>query len=330
MKDIKDIEKQIFNIRSFSDFNALSLEIFHYQYTNLPIYKAYIDGLCLNINTIRSIDQIPFLPIEFFRIHNVSCFPNSNELAFSSSTTTGSIPSKHFVHKAEIYRESILKGFTHFFGSPDKYHIVTLLPSYIERNNASLVFMADLLIEKSGSSKSGSYLYDHKKLIDTIRFLQKSEKKILLLGVTYALLDLAEKHPLKFSDIIILETGGMKGRRKEIVREEVHKILCMSFGVSLVYSEYGMTELLSQAYSKGNGIFETPPWMKVLTRDINDPFTFISAGETGGINIIDLANLYSCSFIATQDLGRLYENGSFEVLGRFDQSDVRGCNLMYK
>jgi len=278
--------------------------------------------------SLISVDQLPFLPVEFFKKHRISCYPEKYELEFTSSSTSGIIPGKHFIHKSEIYNQSILNGFTHFFGNPEKFNILALLPSYLDRKDASLVYMVSQLINKSSGSKNRFYLHDYKKLIDNIHSLRNSGREILLLGVTFALLDLAEQFPEDLSDIIIMETGGMKGKRKEMVREEVHSILCKAFGVSKIHSEYGMTELLSQAYSKGNGLFKSPPWMKVLIRDMNDPLSFVSIQETGGINIIDLANLYSCAFIATQDLGKLHTDGSFEVLGRFDHSDIRGCNLM--
>jgi len=272
--------------------------------------------------------DIPFLPIRFFKSHLVISGEYQPEITFSSSGTTGLSTSKHHIKDQNIYVESFKKAFEIFLGKPEEYIILAMLPSYLERDGSSLVFMLDALIKMSGQNKSGFFLHEYEALHALLMRLKSNGKKVILLGVSFALLDLAEQFPIDFPDLIIIETGGMKGRRKELIREELHQILKKGFGVDKIYSEYGMTELLSQAYSKGEGLFTSPPWMKVLIRDTNDPFSILSSGKTGGINVIDLANIYSCSFIATQDLGKIHKDGRFEVLGRFDSSDIRGCNLM--
>jgi len=319
---------QLFHIRSDIEFNAFALKIFHYQYANNQVYQQYVN-YHLNATAIKNIDhysQIPFLPIEFFKTHRVNCTDHQSDQLFTSSGTTGVNTSRHYVADINLYETSFLKGFELFFGRPEDFLILALLPSYLEREGSSLVYMAKKLIEKSNHKSSGFYMDNYDELIQTLNSTGKQQT--ILLGVSFALLELAENYKLNLSGAIVMETGGMKGRRKEIVREELHRILRTKFNVGQIYSEYGMTELLSQAYSTGDGIFETPPWMKILIRDTNDPKTILSNKQTGGINVIDLANVYSCSFIATQDLGKLYNNGSFEVLGRFDASDIRGCNLL--
>lgn len=265
------------------------------------------------------------MPIGFFKNHHIYCADHEPEMVFKSSGTTGSHTSRHYVADLGIYEKSFLEAFHRFYGSPEQLRIFALLSSYREREGSSLIYMAEKLIKKSKSSESGFYNTDSNTLAG---MLNEKGKKTLLLGVSYALLDLAEAFDIRNPDLIVMETGGMKGRRKEMVREELHKILMEGFGVTSIHSEYGMTELMSQAYSKGVGKFRTPPWMKVLIRDANDPLSLIGHHQTGGINVIDLANLYSCSFIATEDLGKSYPNGEFEVLGRFDSSDIRGCNLL--
>lgn len=317
---------EIFQINSDQEFNELSLQIFRDQYVNNLIYRRYIDFLGYPVNSVNHYSEIPFMPIEFFKSQRVmnSSSPDFEKL-FTSSGSTGPDVSTHYVKDIEVYIESFMNGFKHFYGSPEHYIFIALLPAYLERDNSSLVFMADHLIKSSKHSKSGFYL-DHSS--EMISILSNTDRKVLLLGVTFALLDLAETIKPEISNAIVMETGGMKGRRKEMIREEVHENLCSTFKLNTIHSEYGMTELLSQAYSAGKGIFYCPPWMKVLTRDTNDPLSLLSPGRTGGINIIDLANWNSCSFIATQDLGRVSEDGSFEVMGRFDSSDIRGCNLL--
>jgi phenylacetate-coenzyme A ligase PaaK-like adenylate-forming protein len=328
MLSAAEIETRIFHIRTKTDFQQLALEIFRFQYDRNPVYRKFADSLGAKPSNIKSYEEIPFLPIEFFKTQRVVCGDFSPEVIFESSGTTGMTTSRHYVKKLSLYEKSLLQGFRFFFGHPEGYVFLALLPSYLERTGSSLVHMADLLIRLSGKKESGFYLHDYKELARQLTSLKKRKQKVLLLGVTYALLDLTEQFPVRFPELIIMETGGMKGKRREMVREELHAILQKSFGVPNIYSEYGMTELLSQAYSKGKGIFTTPPWMKVMIRDVNDPLSYVAQGKSGGINVIDFANLYSCSFIATQDLGKLHTRDRFEVLGRFDNSDVRGCNLL--
>lgn len=328
MQGTAAIEKKIFNIKSETDFTALALEIFHFQYGKNKVYHEFVETLGVDIASINDYGDIPFLPIEFFKTHKVVCGDFEPEADFQSSGTTGMMTSHHFVKKLKLYEQSLVRGFELFFGNPQAYVILALLPSYLERSGSSLVHMADLLIRLSRDENSGFYLHNYNKLAAILAKLKKQKKKVILLGVTYALLDLAEQFPMDFPELILMETGGMKGKRREMVREELHSLLRNAFGVKNIYSEYGMTELLSQAYSKGRGIFSTPPWMKVLIRDVNDPLSLMPEGKSGGINVIDLTNIHSCSFIATQDLGKLHTASDFEVLGRFDNSDVRGCNLL--
>ncbi len=323
-----NFNKNIFNISSVDSFNETALEIFRYQYRNNSIYREFTDRLAVKINEIKHYLQIPFLPIEFFKNHEIITGNSKPSLVFLSSGTTGSIKSKHYISDTRVYEESFRRCFEIFYGNVSDYCILALLPSYHERENSSLVYMIKDFIEKSGNPDSGFYLNNYDDLIEKLNRLKNSDKKVILFGVTFALLDIAEKYSLDFPDLIVIETGGMKGRRKEIIREELHEVLCRGFGVKTIHSEYGMTELLSQTYSKGDGVFKTLPWMKILIRDINDPLSIIGNYKSGGINVIDLANYNSCSFIATQDLGKLFKDGSFEVLGRFDTSDIRGCSLM--
>jgi phenylacetate-coenzyme A ligase PaaK-like adenylate-forming protein len=322
----KDIESALFSIQSDSDFNELALEIFRFQHKSNPVYREYCDLLKVQPSEIKHFSSIPFLPIELFKNHEIICDGLDIQQEFTSSGTTGSIPSRHLVARTSLYEESFTKGFERFYGPVEEYRILALLPAYLERTGSSLVYMVDKLIAKSQDSESGFFLDN----VDELKILlsQKTETKTLLVGVSFALLDLIEKAPLKLKNTIVMETGGMKGRKKEITRQELHGILKKGFGLDTIHSEYGMTELLSQAYAKTHGHFETPPWMRILTRDINDPLSPSRPGKTGGMNIIDLANLYSCSFIATGDLGRIFPDGSTEILGRFDFSDTRGCNLM--
>ncbi len=323
----------LFSADNFLDVNAQNfenvvLQIFRFQAQNTPIYKAYLAGIGVNPTQIKRIEDIPFLPINFFRTHKVIAEEKTAELIFESSGTTSTQNSKHFVAKTLIYEKSFLKAFELAYGSPRDFVILALLPSYLERGNSSLVYMANKLIQESKKNESGFYLHNYQALANTLQQLEKQKQKTVLIGVTYALLDLAEQYPMQLKNTILLETGGMKGRRKEMVKEELHAILKTAFACNKIHSEYGMTELLSQAYSHGDNVFFCPPWMKILIRDPSDPFALLPNGRIGGINIIDLANVYSCSFIATQDLGKLNTNGTFEVLGRFDDADLRGCNLM--
>ena len=318
----------IFKINSKSDFEDLTFQIFKHQFKNNRVYRSFCDLLYKNPSDINKIEDIPFLPIQFFKSHHVISSTEPIKQIFSSSGTTGSITSKHHVTDLKVYESSFNKGFKQFYGNIEDYTILALLPSYLERKGSSLVYMVDHLIKASKKPKSGFYLNNLSDLKDNLIELDSKEKKVILIGVSYALLDLIELHQFKLKNTIIMETGGMKGRRKELIKQEFHSILKKGFGVDFIHSEYGMTELLSQAYSKGNGVFECPKWMKILTRDTEDALTIQPFGKTGGINVIDLANINSCSFIATQDLGKVHPNNTFEIIGRFDNSDIRGCNLM--
>ncbi len=325
---MRDFAETIFSIRSHAEFETKALALFHYQAENVEVYSDFVKALSLDYKSINNIENIPFLPIGFFKTHNVISKKKDTEIIFKSSGTTGAITSQHYVADVKVYRKSFLECFKKFYGEPSQYCFLALLPSYLERDDSSLVFMADDLIKQSKHPSSGFYLSEYKALAEKLKTLRDQKQKTILLGVTYALLDMAEQFPIHFPELIIMETGGMKGKRKEMVRDELHSVLRSAFNVERIHSEYGMTELLSQAYSKGNGIYHTPSWMKILIRDMNDPRFYLNTNSTGGINVIDLANIYSCAFIATQDLGKLYNDGSFEVLGRFDNSDLRGCNLM--
>lgn len=317
---------KIMAIKSESDFEEMSLKLFDYQMENNLIYAPYA-ALILKGKIPTNIYEIPFLPIDFFKQEQIICQGKGVEEVFLSSGTTGD-QSRHLVSDLSIYQKSFTKSFELFYGEITDYCILSLLPNYREREGSSLIYMVDELIRKSEHEKSGFYLNDYEGLSETIAELEKKKQKTILIGVSYALLDLAENFPQILEYTTIIETGGTKGKRKEFLKEELHKILKNSFGLQNIHSEYGMTELLSQSYSKGKGIFKSPPWKKVLIRDTNDPLSIIGEHKTGGINIIDLANIYSCPFIATQDLGKTYDDGSFSVLGRFDNSDVRGCNLL--
>lgn len=328
MTKAQEIEDRLFAIQTEDEFNQTAIGVFHYQYLNNAVYRQFVDTLGRDARSVTHYRDIPFLPVEFFKSKTVLCGDDQHEECFTSSATTGQTVSKHFVKYLDVYETSFLKAFELFYGNPDQYCILALLPHYLEREGSSLVYMADALIRRSGHAQSGFFLHDHEALINTIEDLRNKKQKTILLGVTYALLDLAERQVPLGKDFIVMETGGMKGRRKELVKEELYAILKPALQVDAIHSEYGMTELLSQAYSKGAGLFSCPPWMKILTRDANDPFSYTAGGKSGGINVIDLANLYSCSFIATKDLGKIHPDGTFEVLGRFDNSDIRGCNLM--
>ena len=317
-----------FNIQSDADFKDLALETFKHQFENNSVYRSFCDLLYMHPSEVQELDQIPFLPIQFFKSHKILSSKDEIQEVFTSSGTTGSITSKHFVSNIRLYQDSYLNGFNHFYGTIEDYVVLALLPNYLERKGSSLVYMVNDLIKRSKNTESGFFLKNHQILAEKLRFLDKNGQKVLLIGVSFALLDLIESFSFNLKNTIVMETGGMKGRRKELVRHELHNKLKKGFGVANIHSEYGMTELLSQAYSQGNGVFEYPPWMKILTRDTEDPLHILPNNNTGGLNIIDLANYNSCSFIATQDLGKVYNDGSFEVLGRFDHSDIRGCNLM--
>lgn len=317
----------IFTIKSKEDFEKTAFEAFYYQLANNSVYNKYVELFKIDVNSIKHSSQIPCLPVEFFKSHRI-CTTETEEIIFTSSGTSGNTTSKHHVSKLDLYIESFTKGFIHFYGDIKEYCILALLPSYLERNGSSLVLMAEHLIQESNHPQSNFYLHNLDELVEVLTALKASNQKTILLGVSYALLDLAEKGITLSDNIIVMETGGMKGKRREMIKEELHTKLCDAFKVKQIHSEYGMTELLSQAYSKGKGIYETPPWMQINVRDVNDPFSILAEQKTGGINIIDLANWYSCPFIATQDLGKKLNEKQFEILGRFDNSDIRGCNLL--
>ena len=332
-------DHKVFNVDD-SGFNDLAIEIFHFQYQNNPVYKSYVDSLKVNIHGIESLIQIPFLPIGVFKSHSVQTTAFIPETTFESSGTTQTITALHYIKDLKLYEKSIINTFEMFYGSITNWCFIGLLPSYIERKNSSLVYMTDQFIKLSGHSHSGFYLNEYYKLYNVLQELEHKKQKTLLIGVTFALMDFAEKYKMTLNHTTIMETGGMKGREKpgttgEITRPEVHEVLKNAFGITEIHSEFGMTELLSQAYSKQDGIFNCHPWMKILIRDDDDPLMVqgVQGARTlehlsGVINVIDLANIYSCSFIATDDIGKLYTDGSFEVLGRMDESDLRGCSLM--
>ncbi|WP_053973894.1 acyltransferase [Polaribacter dokdonensis] len=322
------MKNELFNIQSEDQFTKIALNVFNHQFKNNKVYRSFCDLIYVHPSDVNKIEEIPFLPIQFFKTRKVLSSTQEIEEEFTSSGTTGSITSKHLVTDITLYEESYLRGFHHFYGDIKDYVVLALLPNYLERKGSSLVYMVNDLIQKTQNSESGFYLNNLDELAQKLIKLDKSGQKILLIGVSFALLDLVEKHQFNLKNTIVMETGGMKGRRKELIRNELHTILSKGFAVNEIHSEYGMTELLSQGYSKGNGVFETPPWMKILTRDTEDALTILDKGKTGGINVIDLANYNSCSFIATQDLGKIHKNNTFEIIGRFDNSDIRGCNLM--
>jgi len=318
---------RIFESLSSEMFIQHSLETFRYQHQYCEVYRRFCDYLSVDPSKINALRDIPFLPIELFKHERIISSEIAPSKVFTSSGTTGSIVSKHYVGDMQLYELSFQKAFSLFYNDINDYALLALLPSYLERDGSSLIAMVDKLIQGSNNVHSGFYLDQTEALIEKLTYLEHIGQKTILLGVSYALLDLIDVTTFQLKNTLVMETGGMKGRRKELIKEELHNQLKAGFGVATIHSEYGMTELLSQAYSKGKGIYQCPPWMQVLTRDTEDPFSFVEE-KTGGINVIDLANRYSCSFIATQDLGKRYDDGTFEVLGRFDSSDIRGCNLM--
>jgi len=320
--------QHIFTIHSDQEFEDLALELFKFQARENKVYSQYLGLLGINPLSIDSLSQIPFLPIEIFKHHKVLTGDKEPLVVFESSGTTSSRVSKHFVVDPELYHKSLNQCFNQFYESPGNYCILALLPSYLERDNSSLVYMADQLIRKSQHESSGFYLDDYSSLNEILLRSEDNKTPTLLIGVSFALLEFAQQFPMPLNHTIVMETGGMKGRREEISRVELHSLLKDCFKVAEIHSEYGMTELLSQSYSSGKGIFKSPSWMKILIRDMHDPFSYPGDNKSGGINIIDLANIWSCSFISTQDIGKTLPGGGFEVLGRFDHSDLRGCNLM--
>ena len=313
----------IFTISTPEQFTRVALEIFRFQAENCPPYAEYLRLIGADIETVKSIEQIPMLPIELFKSHTVYSAKTEPQIVFTSSATTGMIPSRHAVADISIYEQDFVESFRLFYGDVEQWSIYGLLPNYLQRSGSSLVYMVDRLIRRSGSG--GFYLDNYQQLLDD---MAADKRKKILIGVTYALLDLAEQYAPKLGDTIVMETGGMKGHRAEMSKTELHKVLCSAFGVERIHSEYGMAELMTQGYSTGEGLFASPPWMKVLTRDVNDPFKTLENGRRGAINIIDLANIYSCSFIATQDMGIAYDDGTFRIEGRVTDADIRGCNLL--
>jgi hypothetical protein len=324
--DAEEMTGKVFGVKE-EDFSALALDIFRFQYEHNPVYRLYTDTLHIDPSSVHTVAQIPFLPIGFFKTHRVLSTNFTPQVLFESSGTTLTGNSRHFVKDWSIYRRSFTAGFERSYGAPAGWCILGLLPAYLERSNSSLVAMTDELIRMTGHADSGFYLYEHDKLFSTLRRLEQQGQQTLLIGVTFALLDFAEKYSLDLRHTIVMETGGMKGRRKEMIRPELHAILTERLGVRSIHAEYGMTELLSQAWSPGGGLFKPMPWMKALVRDEDDPFVVREQGA-GILNIIDLANIYSCSFLATEDTGKVFDDGQFEVSGRVDNSDIRGCSLL--
>ena len=325
---MKQLTSEIFSIQTEDQFETVALKVFRHQIENCKVYRDYVANLRLDPDVLSSTKDIPFLPIGFFKSQDILSSNNAASLVFSSSGTTGMTQSRHLVTDASVYEKSFNTAFDLFYGDIEQTCFLALLPSYLEREGSSLIYMVDALIAASKHPDSGYYLHNHEDLYQKLKELKDKGQRTILIGVTYALLDFIEQYHIDFPELIVMETGGMKGKRKEMVREELHETLTTGFGVNHIHSEYGMTELLSQAYSYGEGLFNCPPWMKIYLRDTNDPLSLVNDGKTGGINVIDLANVNSCSFIATQDLGRLNPDGSFEVLGRFDNADIRGCNLL--
>jgi hypothetical protein len=326
--DFTAFKHSIFNLKSPNEFNEITLSLFRYQYKNNIIYKRFVDALGVSERKVYHPEQIPFLPVSFFKTHKIVTGDFVEEMVFESSGTTGIETSKHYVVDSGLYQLSFTKGLELFYGDLSQYAVFALLPSYLERKNSSLVYMVEKIMLQSNRQMGGFFLNELGALKQQLLEAQRQGLKIMLFGVTFALLDMVENFPVSIPDAVIFETGGMKGRRKELTRMELHEKLCKGFGVEKIHSEYGMTELLSQAWSAGDGIFKCPPWMKIMIADTNDPLSYLETGRTGGINIIDLANFHSCSFISTQDLGRVFDDETFEVLGRFDNSDIRGCSLL--
>lgn len=323
----KELINRVFSVTP-AEFEDLTLDVFRFQVKHNNVYAQYLSYLNIDVKKVKTIEQIPFLPISFFRSHRILVDNDKHEVVFSSSGTTGAESSKHYVKSLAVYEKSFLESFRLFYGNITNHCILGLLPSYLEREGSSLIYMVNRLIADSQNPQSGFFLHNPDELIVRLEQLEANHQPTILLGVTFALLELASKHRLNLKSTIVMETGGMKGRGKELVRCEVHAILKQSFGLSSIHSEYGMTELLSQAYSKGEGVFSTPPWMRIKIRDPYDPFSYLPIGRSGALNIIDLANINSCPFIQTDDLGVLRSNGTFEVSGRMDGSQIRGCNLL--
>ncbi|MBQ8046104.1 MAG: acyltransferase [Bacteroidales bacterium] len=319
---------KIFDIQTDDDFNSVALEVFRFQYRNNALYRRFVDLLSVDVSKVKRWEDVPCLPIECFKTNKVVAFDTEPIDYFQSSATTSMVTSKHYFFTGEVYTRSFLNTFSLFWGDPSQYCILALLPNYLHQTHSSLIFMVRELIKQTGCEYSGFYDTITPQLVEYLKNPECLPKRLILFGVSYSLLDLVESYDFSLGDAIVFETGGMKGRRKEMVREELHSLLTNGLGVKSIASEYGMTELFSQAYSKGNGIYNCPPWMKIAIRDVNSPLVRLPRGRAGGIDVIDLANIYSCSFISTQDIGRMHNDGSFEVQGRFDYSDTRGCNLL--
>ncbi|MEH6658905.1 acyl transferase [Leeuwenhoekiella marinoflava] len=322
------LPESIFKISNAAEFETCALASFQFQWKHNAVYRKFCDHLTVSPSKIDQVEKIPFLPIQFFKEFEILAATDAIQTTFTSSGTTGSVTSKHHVTDLSLYEQSFRASFNLHYGNIEEYTVLALLPSYLERDDSSLIYMVDCLIKDSKKPKSGFYLNDYNGLSETLKRLDAAGEKVLLIGVSFALLDLVEQFDFRLQNTIVMETGGMKGRRKELIREELHQILKNGFGVAEIHSEYGMTELLSQGYSNGKGVFTLPPWMQVFIRDTEDALQLIKPGKTGGINVIDLANHYSCPFIATQDLGKKIDDKHFEIMGRFDTSDIRGCNLM--
>ena len=323
-----NLVNKIFGVQTDDEFNRVALEVFAFQYRNNALYRRFVDLLSVDVSKIMRWEDIPCLPIECFKTNKVVSFDEEPIDYFQSSATTSMVTSKHYFFTHEVYTRSFMETFSLFWGNLSQYCILALLPNYLHQTHSSLIFMVRELIKQTDCEYSGFYDAITPELVSKLKNYSVLGRRLILFGVSYSLLDLVGSYGFSLGDAIVFETGGMKGRRKEMVREELHSFLTKGFGVNSIASEYGMTELFSQAYSKGNGIYNCPPWMKVAIRDVNSPLNRIQRGRVGGIDVIDLANIYSCSFISTQDVGRLYHDGSFEVQGRFDYSDTRGCNLL--
>ncbi len=323
-----NLTEKIFKIETEEQFNKLALQIFEYQYNENKVYRSYIQKLNIQVDSVKHYTKIPCMPIDFFKTHTVLSSNKTIQTIFRSSGTTGMTTSEHHIIDLNVYEQSFIKAFTNIYGKAEDYTFLALLPSYSDRNDSSLIYMTEKLMQISNKKDNGFYLYNHLELFNKLKELDEKKGKIILIGVSFALSDFFEEFKINLKNTIIIETGGMKGRKKEIVREELHALIKNATGLEEIHSEYGMTELLSQAYAKKNNQYKTPSWMKVLIRDTNDPFDYLKSGATGGINVIDLANINSCSFIETKDLGKLHDDNTFEILGRFDNSDIRGCNLM--
>jgi phenylacetate-coenzyme A ligase PaaK-like adenylate-forming protein len=322
------LAEKIFEVSNEWQFNELALEIFQFQFNNNPIYRTWCENLQRTPGSVTALDEIPFLPVEFFKNFPIKTWQGDPITTFSSSGTTGQITSQHLVADTYIYEQSLVNGFQLEYGAPSDWIIIGLLPAYLERPGSSLVYMTDILIRQSGQKESGFYLNNYEELVELLTRLKEDNRKVWLIGVSFALLDMAEKMPKAWENLVVVETGGMKGRRREMIRVDLHETIRTNWNITRLHSEYGMTELFSQAWMNDSGRFHTPPWMKVMIRETDDPFSYAENGKTGGINVVDLANLDSCTFISTSDLGKKFADETFDVLGRFDHSDVRGCNLM--